>query len=129
MEREPQVGDCVVVTRNNGSHPARIGDRYIVHHVDDDDSTLRGMLQGSSTLADYWLPWGDVEPVVFGWQYARRHLPPELIRLLSACDGIETIALNRRIKELIIDSLPDWKDRVLVALEATETIPELDIDD
>jgi len=116
MEREPVPGECVVVTANNGDHPARIGDRFIVHHVDDGDETMRGTLQGSKALAEFWVPWSDLEPVEFGWRYARRHLPADVVELLSSCDGIQFLALNRQVKEVVVDSLPDWKARVMAAI-------------
>ena len=130
MEREPVPGECVVVTANNGDHPSRIGDRFIVHHVDDSDETMKGMLQGSRALADFWIPWSDIEPVRFGWAYARRHLPADLVELLSACEGIRYLALNRQVKETIVDSLPDWRERVLTAIRTCDTdIGDDDCDD
>jgi hypothetical protein len=128
MEREPVPGECVVVTANNGDHPARIGDRFIVRHVDDSDETIRGALQGSKSVADFWIPWSDLEPVHFGWQYARQHLPADVVELLSACNGIQFLALNRQVKEVLVDSLPDWKARVTVAIQRLETDSADDFD-
>ena len=118
MDREPVVGECVVVRRNSGSHGLRLGECLVVSHVDDDDSTLRGTPSGTRTVRDEWIPWRDVEPVVFGWEYAAAHLPADVLQLLSACEGMEHLALNRRIKEEIVDSLPDWKERILAAVES-----------
>ena len=116
MDRDPVVGECVVVTRNTGDHGSRVGDRFVVCRVDDSDDTLKGIPAGSTTAADYWIPWSDVEPVPFAWDYARAHLPAEVVTLLAACDGIETIALNRQIKNAIFESLPDWRKRVMQVL-------------
>ena len=121
MDRDIAPGDCVVVTANSGEHPARVGDRFIVHYVDDSDSTLRLIPQGSSTVCDFWVPIDEVKRVEFGWSYARTHLPPEVAALLSACDGIECISLNRGIKSLIVDGLPDWRERVMHAIEKEGT--------
>lgn len=129
MEREPKVGECVVVARNSGNHPCQIGDRLIVRHVDDSDETIRGIPRGSKSVADYWIPFGDLEPVLFGWAFARRHLPGDLVTLLGACDGIEYIALGREVKEAIVDQLPDWKDRVMAAIEKAEFTTDDDDDD
>ena len=120
MQCEPSLGDCVVVTRNTGQHGGQVGQQFIVCHVDDSDDTLRGMPRGSAQVADYWIPWSDVEPVTFGWDYARGHLPAEVVRLLKACDGVEHLNLNPRIKELVFDSLPDWRERVLEVLDSLE---------
>ena len=120
MEREPVPGEVVVVARNTGEHGARVGDRFLVCHVDDNDDTLKGIPAGSATVADFWIPWSDVEAVPFGWEYARAHLPAEVVSLLAACDGIETIALNRQIKNAIFESLPDWRERVMDALESMD---------
>ena len=121
MEREPIVGECLVITRNSGSHGMKVGERIVVCNVDDDDNTLQGHSRGSK-VAVGWIPWADCEPVTFGWDYARLHLPPELVRILSACDGIETISLNPAIRDLILESLPDWRQRVDDAIDAD---PEL----
>ena len=63
MNREPIPGECVVVTRNTGDHGGRVGERYIVSHVDDGDDTIKAIQRGSSTVTDYWIPWSDIEPV------------------------------------------------------------------
>jgi len=120
MEREPVVGECVFITRNLGDHGARVGDRFLVCRVDDSDSTIKGIPAGMTTTADYWIPWADIEPVTFGWEFVRQHLPDDLVRLLSACEGIETIALNRQIKQAIFESLPDRRERVTEALESID---------
>lgn len=116
MDREPIPGECVVVTRNTGDHPARVGERYVVCNVDSSDDTIRGMPRGFTMAADHWIPWSDIEPVAYGWEYARQHLPADVATLLAACDGIEHIALNRQIKDVIFESLPDWRERVMEVL-------------
>lgn len=116
MTRDPVVGDCVVVTRNCGDHGAMVGDRFIVCTVADDD-TIRCIPQGSNTAADYWIPCSDIELVTFDWDYARDHLPAEVVPMLTACDGIEFVSLNRSIKEEIFHALPDWRERLLEALK------------
>jgi len=120
MDREPIPGECVVVTRNSGDHGARVGEKYIVSRVDDGDDTIKAIPRGSSTAADYWIPWSDIEPVGFGWDYARGHLPDDVAALLAACDGIEHLSLNSQIKNAIIDSLPDWRQRVMEALQSID---------
>jgi hypothetical protein len=120
MDREPIPGECVVVTRNTGDHGARVGERYIVSRVDDGDDTIKAIPRGSSTVADYWIPWSDVEPVGFGWEYARGHLPDDVAALLAACDGVEHLSLNSQIKNAIIESLPDWRERVMEVLESID---------
>jgi len=126
MNREPVVGECVVVRRNSGVHNLRVGQRIIVSHVDDDDSSLRGIPSGGTAARDEWIPWRDVEPVVFGWDYCKGHLSPELLALFSACEGVEHLALNRQIKEHVVDQLPDWKQRILAAVES---LAEAETDD
>jgi hypothetical protein len=120
MNREPIPGECVVVTRNTGDHGARVGERYIVSRVDDGDDTINASPRGSSTVADYWIPWSDIEPVGFGWEYARGHLPDDVAALLAACDGVEHLSLNSQIKNAIIESLPDWRERVMEVLESID---------
>jgi hypothetical protein len=120
MDREPIPGECVVVTRNTGDHGARVGERYIVSRVDDGDDTIKAIPRGSSTVADYWIPWSDIEPVGFGWEYARGHLPDDVAALLAVCDGVEHLSLNSQIKNAIIESLPDWRERVMEVLESID---------
>ena len=86
----------------------------------DDDDTIKGIPRGSSTVANYWIPWCDIEPVEFGWNYARAHLPDDVATLLAACDGVEYLSLNSQIKNAIIESLPDWRERVMEVLESIE---------
>jgi hypothetical protein len=117
MHREPRPGECVVITGGTDQdHPLPPGTLLIVDEVDSSDSTLRGIPRGQKAILDHWISWSNVDPVAFGWRYARRHLPAEVIALLSACDGVEFLQLNRQVKEAIVDSLPDWKQRVLAAI-------------
>ncbi|MFM7207692.1 MAG: hypothetical protein ACKO4T_13605 [Planctomycetaceae bacterium] len=116
MEREPIPGECVRVTRNTGDHGAKVGDLLTVCNVDDSDNTIRGIPRGFDHVADFWIPWSDIEPVAFGWEYASGHLPSDVLRLLSVCDGVQHLALNRQIKNEIFDSLPDWRERVMEVL-------------
>lgn len=120
MDREPVPGECVRITQNTGDHGGRVGDQFLVTHVDDGDHTIRGIPQGFQTVADFWIPWSDIEPVAFGWDYVRGHLPTEVLTLFSACNGLEHLALNDQIKDEIFHSLPDWRERVMEALEALD---------
>jgi hypothetical protein len=120
MDRDPVPGECVRITRNTGDHGARVGDLFTVCNVDDSDSTIRGVPQGFDHIADFWIPWSDIEPVSFGWKYASGHLPSEVLGLLSACDGMQHLALNRQIKNEIFDSLPDWRERVMEVLASID---------
>ena len=122
MDSEPIPGECVVIARHNGRYLGTVGQRFVVTDVDDGDNTIRGIPQGSLAVNDQWIPWSDIEPVPFGWAYAREHLPRELTTLLSACDGVDHIALNRHVKLAILESLPDWKDRVLAAIEKLDDV-------
>jgi len=119
MNREPIVGECLVVTRTNSSMPAQLGDRLIVTHVDDDDSTVRGLWSGA-TAAEHWISWSDVEPVEFGWAFVRRHLPAEVTSLLGSCRRIEFLSLNSQVKRALVDALPDWRERVMTAIAKTD---------
>lgn len=132
MDREPRVGEVLVVTRSDCSMPTptRVGERLVVTHVDDDDNTLRGVWSGV-TSSDTWISWGDVEPVEFGWEFVRRHLPVEVADLLGACKRIEFLSLNSQVKQAIVDSLPDWRERVMAAIATTrgDTADDYESDD
>jgi len=120
MDRQPVVGECVIVHDDSGEHAALQGDRLVVCEVDGSDETLRGVRRGDNSPVDGWISWHDVEPIAFGWDYARRHLPAEVVALLSACDGPHHLSLNLRIKEAIVQALPDWKSRVLEVIASGE---------
>jgi len=132
MDREPRVGEVLVVTRSDCSMPmpTRVGERLVVTHVDDDDNTLRGMWSGA-TSSDTWVSWRDVEPVEFGWEFVRRHLPAEVADLLGGCKRIEFLSLNSQVKQAIVDSLPDWRARVMAAIATTrgDTADDYESDD
>jgi hypothetical protein len=120
MEREPVPGECVRIVRNTGDHSGRVGDLFTVCQVDDSDSTIRGVPRGFHNVADFWIPWSDIEPVALGWDYARGHLPAEVVTLLSVCDGIEHLSLNSQIKSEIFHALPDWRERVMEVLDTID---------
>lgn len=118
MDREPIIGEVVVVTRNSDSHDLTIGEKLAVCRIDESDETIQGWTRTSKTASN-WIPWADVEPVEFGWEYVKRHLPPHLADLLAACEGIEFLALNDEIKRQIQGSVPDWQRRVEEAVGQT----------
>jgi hypothetical protein len=118
MNRPPVVGECVVVQEASDCQSVLPGERLVVSKVDESDDTLRGRRDGIGTPIAEWISWDDVEPVAFGWDYAARHLPSDVTALLSACDGTHCLSLNLRIKEAIVESLPDWRSRVLQVIAA-----------
>ena len=120
MTSEPVVGQCVYIARNSGRHGARVGTRLVISRVDDSDRTVRGYLNGSNAVADFWIPWKDLEPVGFGWDYVRSHLPPEIVTLISACEGVRTLALNDDIRLAVLASLPDLRERITEAARESE---------
>lgn len=111
MDREPLIGEIVVVTHHSDSHDLHIGEKLAVSQIDESDETIQGWTR-TSTTASTWIPWSDVEPVEFGWEYVKRHLPPHIAAILAACEGIEFISLNAAIKNQIQASAPDWHERV-----------------
>lgn len=115
MDREPLIGEIVVVTHHSDRHEIAIGEKLTVCGIDDSDDTLQGWTKTSKKASD-WIPWADVEPVEFGWDYVKRHLPPKIAAILEACDGIEFISLNAAIKNQIQACAPDWQDRVEMAV-------------
>ncbi len=122
MRSTPFVGQCVSITRNSGRHGVKVGSRMVLAHVDESDQTVRGYVEGSKRVAD-WVPWGDIEPVRFGWDYVRGHLPPDVVTLLNACDRIRSLALNDRVQLAILATLPDLRQRI------TDAVREVEADD
>lgn len=124
MTTEPIAGQCVVVTRNSGRHSLKVGTRLVISRVDDSDNTVRGYADRSTTVTE-WIPWNDIQPVGFGWDYVRSHLPPEIVTLLSACEGVRSLALNDDIRLAVLASLPDLRERITEAAresEATDSV-------
>ena len=128
MDREPIVGEVVVITKDTSGHDVSVGKKLVVCRVDDSDETFQGLPRTSSALSS-WIPWGDADPIAFGWEFARKHLPPDLERLLGSCQGIEFISLNSAVKDLILASLPDWQERVTLAIQPLEEMMPSIIDD
>ena len=121
MTTDPTVGQCVVVTRNSGRHGLKVGTRLVISKVDDSDNTVRGYADGSTSGADNWIPWSDIQPVGFGWDYVRRLLPPEIVTLLSACEGVRSLALNDEIRLAVLATLPDLRERITEAVREVES--------
>jgi hypothetical protein len=119
MKNTPTIGQCVSIDRNSGRHGVKVGCRMVISHVDERDKTVRGYVEGSTRVAD-WLPWRDIEPVGFGWDYVRSQLPPEMVTLLSACEGVRCLALNDEIRLAVLASLPDLRERIAEAVREVE---------
>lgn len=125
MTTDPTVGQCVFIARNSGRHGGKVGSRMVISRVDDGDNTVRGYVDGSGCVADYWVPWNDIEPVGFGWDYVRSHLPPDVVTLLSACDGVRSLSLNDDIRLAVLASLPDLRERITAAAREVEASDDL----
>ncbi len=128
MDREPNQGEVLVITKDTSGHDVPIGEKLVVCRVDDSDETFQGRPRTSSSSSP-WIPWGDADPIAFGWEFARKHLPPDLERLLGSCRGIEFISLNSAVKDLILASLPDWQARVSLAIQPLEEMVPSTVDD
>jgi hypothetical protein len=128
MDREPNQGEVLVIIKNSSGHDVPVGEKLVVCRVDDSDETFQGIPRTSSASSP-WIPWGDAEPIAFGWEFARKHLPPDLERLLGSCRGIEFISLNSAVKDLILASLPDWQERVSLAIRPLEEMVPSTVED
>lgn len=125
MDREPRVGECVIVLRDSRGSDVKPGTRLTVCAVDEDDSTLRGFPAGAKESSN-WVPWSDVAPVRFGWEFVREHAPPDVGAILSGCDGTDVLALNHKVKLAIVTSLPDLKSRILEAVHSLDAVGDGD---
>jgi len=115
----PLVGQCVLIARNSGRHGINVGSRMVISSVDESDQTVRGYVEGSKRVAD-WIPWDDLEPVRFGWDYIRDHLPPDVVTLLNACERVHCLALNENIQLAVLATLPDLRQRITEAVREVE---------
>jgi hypothetical protein len=119
MNTEPKIGQAVRVIGNSNNHDYTMGSVVLVERVDTDDSTLIAV-SPQDRVAHGYLRWADVEAIGLGWEYCRSVLPPEVAQLLAACRGVEGLALRREVKEAIVMSLPDLRDRLAAVMSARE---------
>ena len=117
MVTQPTVGQVVRVTAKHSDHNYQIGQRYIVCKVDSGDETLQAAGPRDGT-AQGWIRWAEVEPVELGWDFAKSVLPAEVTTVLSANTGIEAIALRPQVKDAILKSLPDLRERIHQVMSA-----------
>jgi hypothetical protein len=109
---EPKVGQYVRIVGNFSSHSYKVGQVYRVVKIDTDDRTFIGADPITNT-GDGWVQWAEASPIEFGWEYCQSVVPPEVAMVLSGCRGIEAIALRADVKDAILKSLPDLRDRIL----------------
>ena len=119
MDREPQIGECVIVLRDSRGSDVKPGTLLTVCGIDESDSTLRGFPAGTAVCSN-WVPWSDVAPVRFGWDFVREHAPPDVTAILSGCNGTDGLGLNHRVKLAIVATLPDLKNRILEAVHSID---------
>jgi hypothetical protein len=117
MNTEPEVGQVVRVTAKFSGHDYLMNAVYVVVKVDTSDSTLVARGPFNDTGGGD-IRWDEVEPVAIGWDFCKAVLPEEVITVLSACKGIEAIALRGDVKDAILKSLPDLRERIHAVMSA-----------
>lgn len=113
-----ETGQLVRVLRAGPTHNYTVGERYTIAAIDKSDSTLR--LSGGPDKGPPrgWLPFADAAPVGVGWEYCKGALPEEIVTLLSACRGVQSLALKSDVRDELIRSLPDLRERLVEAVRA-----------
>jgi len=113
-----EAGQLVRVLRAGPTHNYTVGERYTIVAVDKSDSTLR--LSGGSDKGPVrgWIPFTDAAPVGVGWEYCKSALPEEVVTLLSACRGVQAIALKADVRDELIRALPDLRERLIEAVRS-----------
>ncbi|NBW97445.1 MAG: hypothetical protein EBR28_12135 [Planctomycetia bacterium] len=108
--RPAPVGTRIRVIRNRNNHTYTLGRVYCVQH-DDHDGTFKAA--DSAGNVGNWLRWDEVEPAgPSTWARIAADLPEELVRFLSAFDGIDDIVLKESVLDGVLADLPDTHEQV-----------------
>ena len=109
--QNPTVGQTVRIA-NPPPEDFDPGDIVTVTLVDASDSTVK-VTRVADAKTSGWIDWKDICSIGVGWDYCKSVLPDEVIALLSACAGSETLTLRNDIRDAIISNIPDLRDRIL----------------
>ena len=115
--KEPRIGEVVYVVGKYSDHEYTLGGRYIVRAVDADDQTAK-IAEPTTGLANGWLKWDEIAPVAIGWEFCKTVLIDDVSTLLSACKGIAAISLHDCVRDEILASLPDLRERIVAVMTA-----------
>ena len=91
------------------------GKTYTITKVDPSDNTL--IAADASGTEGPWISWNQCAlagPTV-SWDWLKTQLPGEILELLSAFNGLESLSLKPELRDHILLQLPNLKERILQA--------------
>lgn len=98
MQESPKGTPVRVIMETEGYN---LKTRYRVH-VLDDDGTCK-LIDPDGRVGN-WIRWSALAPQTpgVGWDFLKKVLPPDVVRLLSSFDGIERLELSLQVKDRIL---------------------------
>ena len=128
--KNPQRNQRIRVTRQcRGYEPGKI---YTISRVDASDNTLIAVDSGGHEGS--WIKWDACVPAGpdIAWEWLKTQLPGEVLELLSAFNGLDSLRLKPEVRDHIVLQLPNLRERILasqIALDEEfggEPIPDAD---
>jgi hypothetical protein len=109
----PQRNQRIRIAGNNRGYSAN--QIYTITKVDPSDNTLTAT--DSDGREGPWVKWDNCFPAApnISWEWLKTQLPSEVLELLSAFNGLETLSLKPELRDYILSQLPNLKDRILQA--------------
>lgn len=111
--KNPQRNQRIRVIRSGRGYDT--GKIYVVTKIDTSDNTL--MAVDSSGNEGSWVKWENcvhAGPNI-SWDWLKTQLPSEVLELLTAFNGLESLTLKPEVRDYILSQLPNLKDRILQA--------------
>ena len=114
----PQKKQRIRVTR--ASRGYELGKIYTIVRVDPNDSTL--VAADSNGTEGSWVKWElcVLAGPEISWDWLKGQLPGEVLELLSAFQGLESLRLKPEVRDHILLQLPNLKERILSSQVAIE---------
>ena len=97
-----------------------MGKTYTVERVDTTDNTLVAI--DSSGVEGSWLKWDAcvLAGPEISWDWLKNQLPGDVLELLSAFHGLDSIRLKPEVRDHILLQLPNLKEKITESQAAIE---------
>jgi hypothetical protein len=111
--KRPKKGQKVRFTHSDQGYLA--GKIYTIAKVDPSDNTLTATDPEGSEGG--WIPWSSCElsSSAICWNWLKEQLSGEALELLNAFEGLDHLSLKSEVRDQILSSLPNLKERILQA--------------
>ena len=97
-----------------------IGKTYTIERVDATDNTL--VATDSSGVEGSWLKWDAcvLAGPEISWDWLKNQLPGDVLELLSAFNGLDSVRLKTEVRDHILLQLPNLKEKITESQAAIE---------